>query len=439
MIDRRGRPSPEAGTPRATAPADAEPKAAAGRTADTVAERVREIAASPVRLVAFGPAGDLLDVVGPRAFLHAGPPLHPSQTVGAMRGALIGALLLERQADSPEQADAILRDDGIALRPCHDAGGVGALAGVVSPTTPIALVESASGRRAFGTVVEGLGRALSFGNYDRLTLERVRWLAGEFCTVLNEAFARLPQLDVLELQAKALRRGDECHNRIVAATESLVARLAPALLAIGERAAAPLADLIGNPHFFLSLSIAAAKAIADDLQQQGPAGIVTAMTGNGRQCGIRVSGAPRPWYVHEAQPPTDMMLVEGRSEEDAAPLTGDSGVTETVGLGAFSLTSSLSLARVLGVDARGAAALVARMRRICVAEHLRYRLPADDFRGAPLGISVHAVAQTGITPAVNAGYAHRVPGEGRVGANLAFFPIELFTAAAEEVPAASPV
>jgi hypothetical protein len=112
---------------------------------------------------------------------------------------------------------------------------------------------------------------------------------------------------------------------------------------------------------------------------------------------------------------------------------GDSAITETVGLGALSLTASLSLARVLGVDAAGSQDVVDKMRRICVTEHPRYLLPADDFRGSPFGISVRRVAETGIAPAANAGYAHRTPGEGRVGANLAWFPVAPFAEAAADL------
>ncbi len=402
----------------------------------TAPEKLREIAAAPVRLVAFGRAGDLLDVVGPRAFLHAGPPIRPSRTVGAMRGALIGALLLEHEAESPKDAEALIASDAIEIRPCHDVSGAGALAGVVSPSVPVVVVEREGGPRAFGTLVEGLGRALSFGNFDASTIDRVRWLSGEFSEVLNDAFAQLPPFDIVELQAKALRRGDECHNRLVAATESLIAMLSPALVRMGPATLPTLDALRGNPHFFLSLSIAAAKAVALAIEAKGPPGIVTALAGNGVQAGLKVSGAPGRWYVAPAPAPAaaGLMVVEGRTAADAAPLMGDSGVTETIGLGAMSLTASLSLARVLGLDAAAAADVVAQMRRISIADHPRFLLPADDFRGSPLGIAVERVAATGITPAMNAGYADRVPGRGRVGADLARFPLAAFEQAAADVP-----
>lgn len=398
------------------------------RTADTAP--LIEIGSAPVILESIGRAGDLLTGVGPRSFFHAGPPIQPSETIGAMRGALRGALLLEGEAESPEEAEQLVANDDLTISPCHENGGVGALAGVVSPSTPVVVARMENGPQAFGTVVEGLGRALSFGNYDPETLDKVRWLSGEFSQTMGEAIALLPPIDIADLQAKGLRRGDESHNRVVASTEKLIALLAHAFLELGARSAATLKELERNPHFFLTLSIAAAKATALAIEAKGPRGVVTALTGNGVRVGIRVSGSAN-WFVDAPLPPENLMVIPGRRESDAAPLIGDSGITETVGLGAFTLTASLSLARVLGVDAAGAQRVVDQMRTICLTDHPRFRLPADDFRGSPFGISPAAVAETGITPAVNAGYAHRVPGEGRVGANVAHFPIGPFQAAAE--------
>ena len=393
-------------------------------------EVLQQLAETPVRVIGFGSATDLLDgLVAKDSFLHAGPPLEANESVGAMRGALIGALLFEGSANTVDEAERLISDNAVQLTPCHDVGGVGPLAGLVSPSIPIVVVEDESGTRAFAPLVEGLGKALSFGNYDSETLSKLEWLATDFSSIMNQAISSTDTFDVVEVQARSLRRGDEGHNRLVAATERLIVDLAPAFVRIGEPAEAVLNELRSNPHFFLALSAAAAKCLSMRIEAEGPDGVVTALAGNGIVSGIRVSGADEPWHVGPPIIPTDMMLIPGRSEDDAAPLMGDSGVTETVGLGAFSLTASLSLARVLGVDATGAAETVRDMRRICITEHPRFRLPADDFLGAPLGISVDAICATGITPAVNAGYAHKDPGAGRVGANLARFPLELFESA----------
>lgn len=48
--------------------------------------------------------------------------------------------------------------------------------------------------------------------------------------------------------------------------------------------------LSGNPHTFLAFSMAAAKLVADAAHRCGTRGLVTAIAGNGRRMGIRVSG-----------------------------------------------------------------------------------------------------------------------------------------------------
>ena len=56
---------------------------------------------------------------------------------------------------------------------------------------------------------------------------------------------------------------------------------------------------------------------------------------------------------------------------------------------------------------------------------------ALDFRGTPVGIDVCKVVQTGITPAIDTGIAHREPGIGQVGAGLTSAPMECFLRALE--------
>ena len=67
-------------------------------------------------------------------FLHAGPPLEWERASGPMRGALVGAVLFEGLADSPEEAEKRLTSGDFELEPCHHRGAVGPMAGVVSPS-----------------------------------------------------------------------------------------------------------------------------------------------------------------------------------------------------------------------------------------------------------------------------------------------------------------
>lgn len=52
-----------------------------------------------------------------------------------------------------------------------------------------------------------------------------------------------------------------------------------------------------------------------------------------------------------------------------------------------------------------------------------------DFAGTPTGIDVRRVVETGITPVINTGIAHRQTGVGQIGAGVARAPMECFIAA----------
>ena len=70
------------------------------------------------------------------------------------------------------------------------------------------------------------------------------------------------------------------------------------------------------------------------------------------------------------------------------------------------------------------------MYEITAAEHSSFTIPQLDFRGTPVGIDLRAVVETGITPRVNTGIAHKEAGVGQIGAGLVRpRPLALFTEA----------
>jgi hypothetical protein len=69
------------------------------------------------------------------------------------------------------------------------------------------------------------------------------------------------------------------------------------------------------------------------------------------------------------------------------------------------------------------------MYGITVAEHPRFRLPALDGRGTPLGIDVRKVVRSGVAPVFNTGIAHRDIGVGQIGAGHGRVPLACFAAA----------
>jgi hypothetical protein len=255
--------------------------------------------------------------------------------------------------------------------------------------------------------------------------------------LLDRAIGAIGGIDLVAMQAEGLRRGDECHNRNVASTANMITVLAPTIASLPEPSEdrrAVLEYMAGNPHFFLSFSIVAGKAIADEAHETGDPGVVTAICANGVSMGIRVSGLGSRWFLTNA-PIGEPKLFEGFTSEDACPAVGDSYITEVVGLGAFALASAPALTSFVGGLPSRSLALVNELRAVVRGTSSRFLVPFDDYRGTPLGIDVRLVEKTGITPLVNNGLAHRRPGIGQVGAGVTRLPSEPFVAACRALDA----
>ena len=123
--------------------------------------------------------------------LHAGPPLSWETACGPMRGALAGAAMYEGWARSLQDAEALLERGGVQLAPCHEHDAVGPMAGVISPSMPVFVVENeAFKNRAFSTLNEGLGKVLRYGANDGSVIARLHWLAEIVAPTLAAAFRR---------------------------------------------------------------------------------------------------------------------------------------------------------------------------------------------------------------------------------------------------------
>ncbi|MQA72902.1 MAG: DUF1116 domain-containing protein [Solirubrobacterales bacterium] len=419
--------------PPAAAAADLERLAAAG---GEVAAANREALSrmSTARPVVLGIAS-AADAIGLErgCFLHAGPPVAWEAMCGPMRGAIAGAAVLEGIADEPERA---LRDAAAGryeLAPCHEHLAVGPMAGVISPSMPVWIVESSEhGNRAHCTLNEGLGRVLRYGAYDAGVIERLRWIERSLAPILAEALARLSEpLDLRAIGAQAVEMGDELHNRNRAGTSLLLRALAPALVA-SERPSGDLSAAVrfiaSNDHFFLNLSMAMAKATADAAAGIEGSSVVTAMARNGTDFGIRLSGTGETWFTGPAGR-VEGLYFPGYGDADANPDLGDSAITETVGLGGFAMGAAPAIVRFVGGDSELALATTRSMYDIACGESEAFRVPALGFRGTPLGIDAREVVHTGLLPQINTGIAHREPGVGQIGAGLVTPPMEAFAAA----------
>jgi uncharacterized protein DUF1116 len=420
------------------------PAAGAERALGSLAAREAEIAdandravaamqqAEP-RVVGIGRAGDLLPDLDQRTFLHAGPPIGWADMCGPLRGAILGAAVHEGVAADPQAATRLAERGQLRFGPCHQRGAVGPMAGVVSASMPVWIVENgAAGNRAYCTLNEGLGKVLRYGAYDAQVLERLAWMGAVLARVLSSALARLEEpLDLRALIAQALQMGDEGHNRNRAGTSLLLRTLLPALLTVTEPTAEVVAAanfISGNDHFFLNLAMAAAKATADAAAGTAGSSVVTAMARNGTQFGVRLAGTGDRWFTGPAGQ-VDGLYLPGFGPSDANRDIGDSTITETIGLGGFAMAAAPAIVRFVGGGPDDAVAATLAMYEITWAESAHYQLPALGFRGSPLGIDCREVVHTGVLPTINTGIAHKDPGVGQVGAGLVEPPMEAFVAA----------
>ncbi|HEU0041385.1 MAG TPA: hypothetical protein VFQ15_03440, partial [Jiangellaceae bacterium] len=95
------------------------------RRAAANATAIERMLASTAELVDVRPAREALGLESGH-FLHAGPPLTWDRASGPMRGALIGAMLFEGLATTPDEAEhRLAAGDGITFEPCHHRGAVG--------------------------------------------------------------------------------------------------------------------------------------------------------------------------------------------------------------------------------------------------------------------------------------------------------------------------
>lgn len=399
-----------------------------------IAAAERSVAAldtTKVRLERVCLAGEVTSLVGPRSFLHAGPPIRLEDIPGPMRGAIMGGLIFEGEARDAAEAEAIIDSGEVELTPCHDAGGLGAMAGIITPHMPVAVARS-DRHTTFAPLNEGTDGAVRYGSYDDKTIARLRWMSTDMVAVLDEAVEGSDPIDLVDLIAEGLRRGDECHNRLVATTAILIVRFAPAFIRSPRREAAEkvAAFMAGNGHFALPFAISAAKALALAAADIEGSPIVTAMAANGREFGIRTSGTGDRWFVAPS-PIGEPKLVPGARIEDITPTMGDSMIAETAGFGAFAMTAAPAIMSFVGGTAAEARAFVEEMRGISAGTSTRILIPAEEHRGTPLGIDVHRVRASGIAPVINNGMAHRLPGHGRIGAGITRVPIAPFVAASE--------
>ena len=385
----------------------------------------RIIAGEPV-LMDIAPAGEVIPGLTDRMILHAGPPIEWARMCGAQRGAAIGMALFEGWARTPAEAERLLESGEIRLEPNHHHGAVGPMAGTITRSLPVFVVQNtAFGNRAYCRQVEGRQQ---FGEFSEGALDGLYRWRDVWAPALRAGLRQRQGLNLKAIIAKALQMGDELHNRPVAASSLFANTMAGAMIAAGVAKDALLATLgllTNNEFFFLGLSMASAKASADPARGISHSTVVTAMARNGTEFGIQISGLDGQWFTAPA-PRIEGLYVTGYADADAGLDMGDSAITETVGWGGFVIGGAPGILSLVGGTPEQAMAFSREMREITVTTSPTYRIPAFEFDGAPVGIDILRVVKTGITPLIDTAIAHKDPGHPKIGGGIVRAPLSCF-------------
>ena len=400
-------------------------------------EKVLEIISnSEVEIVGMDLAKNVIPGMKENLVLHAGPPITWERMCGPMKGAVIGALIYEGKAKTEEEAIRLIENGEIEFSPNHDHQTVGPMAGIITSNYPVFIIQNKTyGNFAFSNINEGAGKALRFGAYNNDVISRLHWIREKMFPILKEAIEKSGGINIKSIVTQALQMGDDNHNRNKASTALLLNELSKYLVQSSyekEEVAKVCMHLERIDMFNVNLVMATMKSISDAIMNQDVKGstIIAVMARNGTDFGIKLSGVKDKWFVAPANIPEGLYF-PGYSEKDAAGDIGDSCITETFGLGGFSLAAAPAIVQFIGGTYSDGVRITKEMYEITCSESSFLKIPNLNFRGVPTGIDIVKVLKTGVTPTITTGIAHKDPGIGQVGAGLVKAPMECFEKAAE--------
>jgi Protein of unknown function (DUF1116) len=405
--------------------------AAERERANLVALR-RMCEAEPV-LAGVAAARDAVPGMTDRTILTSGPAVPFALYTGGQRAALVYAALYEGLADSPADAERRMDEGDIVIGACHDHGCVGSVAGVFTASMPVFVVrDRAHGTTGLCNFYEGESRKrLNYGSYDDGVRDQLRYIERVIAPTIGAAVERAGGIPLKPIMRRAVHMGDELHSRNTAATLLFGRELFPHLLAAAperrDDVLQTLSYLSASDYFFLRLSMASGKAVADAARGIEASSVVTAMSLTCRGVSIRVSGLGDDWFDGPF-PYVSAKLFDGFTPDDIEWIGGESLINETVGLGGFAQAAAFPLQNYQGGSPEAMIEMNLAMYDITVGENTDYKIPYLRYRGTPTAIDVLKVVETGITPVLDAGLAGR--GGGQIGAGVVRAPLECFQAAA---------
>ena len=377
------------------------------------------------------PAISVIPELDGKVLLHAGPPIKYENMTGPMQGSCVGAMLFEGWAKDEDDARHQLENGEVEFIPCHHVNAVGPMGGITSANMPVLVVENkADGTTAYCQLNEGIGKVLRFGAFSEEVVDRLTWMKDVLGPVLGKALRQIEGgMNVDVMIAKAITMGDEFHQRNIAASLIFLKDITPTIvgLDIPQNDKMEVIDFLAKTdQFFLNIMMATGKAMVDYARQIQEGTVVTTLTRNGENFGVRIAAMGDQWFTAPVNTPQGLYFT-GYSKEDGNKDIGDSAITETVGVGAMAMIAAPGVTRFVGAGGfQDALDTSNEMEEITIDHNQTWTIPTWDFKGAVLGIDVRKVVETGITPIINTGIAHKVAGMGQIGAGTVRAPLACF-------------
>jgi Protein of unknown function (DUF1116) len=399
-------------------------------------EVVRRLDRGVPLLVDIAAAETTVPGMSGQLLLHCGPAIEWTDVCDPLRRSMRAATVAEGWAENVEQADRLLTDGTVRLEPAYLHDTVMPMASAIGPSAPVFAVDNREGgTRAFAPINQGPGETAWFGRETPAAIARLQFLRDVAGPMLRQVLDSSGPIDIFALAAQGVQIGDDVHMRTQGSTSLLIRNLLPQLTALPDDGRVELARFLsGNHLFFLNMAMAAAKSVTMWADQVEASSIVTMMCRNGTTYGIRLAGSDEV-FISDAPPVSDAMYYPDYGPQTSAPDIGDSAILELVGLGGAAAAGSPAVAGFLGGSMADAVAVTEEMASICAGESTRFKLPAWNYAGTPLGVDTRRVVELNATPKVTTGILHSSSGVGQIGAGVATAPVECFRAAVRALAA----
>ena len=391
-------------------------------------EAVDRILSAEAVLVDMRPAREAIPGFKDNLITHAGPPISWERMLKVQKIAVLNAIVSEGLADTPQEADALVRKQEVTVEPNHKYGNVSGMCGVTSASNPVLIFkDNVHGNTSTDWMQTDM---TSFGDSYERGIKEVTFVRETLAPVMAATIKHAGGFNVKELLAKGLQMGDELHGSFDATRGVFMNWILPHIVRtdFSKETLGQIGDYFmgnGGRWFCGNLMMGGCKVMMDAAKGIKYSTIVTAMARNGVEFGIKVSALGDTWFIGPAGE-VKGFLFPGFTAADGAPDVGDSAISESRGLGGTALPASPSQARLFGGGLQEAVQHTKAMRKVSIIEDPLFRIPYMGFIGVPVGIDIRKVVEMNTLPSIDTGIAHKDGGHGIIGTGIAEAPIEAF-------------